>query len=62
MKAEIVENKYRKVLIATQRAKQIRRGAHPLVNLPGAKPIRVALEEVDQGLIAFEIEPEVKPV
>ncbi|MGH9845728.1 MAG: DNA-directed RNA polymerase subunit omega [Blastocatellia bacterium] len=54
MKASIIENKYRKVLVVTLRAKQIKKGAHPLVQVPGMRATRVALEEVDRGLIAFE--------
>ena len=52
-----IENKYLKVLVVTQRAKQIRNNARPLVELPNARATRVALEEVDQGLIAFEFIP-----
>ena len=54
MKAEIIENKYRKVLVATLRAKQIKKGAYPLIQIPGMKATRIAIEEVDRGLVAFE--------
>lgn len=53
----IIENKYLKVLVVTQRAKQIRNNARPLVELPNARATRVALEEVGQGLIAYEFIP-----
>ena len=53
----VVENKYLKVLVVTQRAKQIRNNARPLVEMPNARATRVALEEVEQGLIAFEFIP-----
>ena len=55
--SNIVDSKYRKVLVATQRAKQIQRGARPRVDMPGAKPIRIAIEEVECGLIGFELTP-----
>lgn len=55
MKAEIIDNKYRKVLVAALRAKQIQRGAHPLVRVPSMKATRLAIEEVEQGLISFEL-------
>ena len=55
--SNIVDSKYRKVLVATQRAKQLQRGARPRVDMPGAKPIRIAIEEVECGLIHFELTP-----
>ena len=50
-----VDSKYRKILIAAKRSKQIQNGARPRVHLPNAKPTRVALTEIDRGLINFEI-------
>ncbi|NOT60022.1 MAG: DNA-directed RNA polymerase subunit omega [Acidobacteria bacterium] len=50
-----VDSKYRKVLIAAKRSKQLQRGARPRVNVPNAKPTRIALEELDRGLINFEL-------
>ena len=50
-----VDSKYRKVLIAAKRSKQLQRGARPRVNIPNAKPTRIALEELDRGLINFEL-------
>jgi DNA-directed RNA polymerase subunit omega len=50
-----IDSKYRKILIAAKRSKQLQRGAKPRVNLPNAKPTRIALEEVEQGLIDFEV-------
>jgi DNA-directed RNA polymerase omega subunit len=53
----IVDSKYRKVLVAAQRAHQLQRGARPRLDMPGAKPIRIAIEEVECGLIGFELTP-----
>ena len=55
MKANIIDNKYRKVLVAAQRAKQIQKGARPLVQVPGMRATTIALEEVKRGLINFEV-------
>jgi DNA-directed RNA polymerase subunit omega len=52
-----IDSNYRKILIAAKRAKQLMKGARPRVNLPDAKPTRIALEEVERGLINFEIAP-----
>lgn len=54
-KAPAVDSKYRRVLIAAKRSKQLQRGARPRVNLPNAKPTRVALAEIENGLVNFEL-------
>jgi DNA-directed RNA polymerase subunit omega len=52
-----IDSKYRKILIAARRSKQIQKGARPRVQLADAKPTRIALEEVDRGLVSFEVLP-----
>ena len=54
MKGDMGNNKFLKVLITAQRAKQLHKGAHPLVQNSGRRATRVALEEVERGLIDFE--------
>ncbi len=49
------DSKYRKILIAAKRSKQIQNGARPRVSLPNAKPTRIALAEIERGLIHYEI-------
>jgi DNA-directed RNA polymerase subunit omega len=55
----IGDNRFLKVLIAAQRAKQIHRGARPLVQNSNKRATRIALEEVERGLISFEHMPQV---
>ena len=51
-----IDSKYRKILIAAKRSKQIQKGAMPRIKMTtSVKPTRVALEEVERGLIGFEI-------
>ncbi len=52
-----IDSKYRLVLIAAQRAKQLQKGALPRVNLDPrkTKPTVIALEEIKQGKIKFKI-------
>jgi DNA-directed RNA polymerase subunit omega len=50
-----IDSKYRKILIAAKRSKQIQKGAQPRVNLANSKATRIALEEVERGLISFEV-------
>ncbi|MBL8204683.1 MAG: DNA-directed RNA polymerase subunit omega [Blastocatellia bacterium] len=60
MKYTLEKNKYRIVLLAAQRAKQLQHGARQRVNLTGAKSTRIALTEIQQGLIGFDFTPDVK--
>ncbi|MCI0665613.1 MAG: DNA-directed RNA polymerase subunit omega [Acidobacteria bacterium] len=55
LKHSSIDSKYRKILIAAKRSKQIQKGARPRLNLPDSKPTRVALEEVENGLVNFEV-------
>ncbi len=55
MKTLTIDSKYRKILIAAKRSKQIQKGARPRVNLVNSKPTRIALEEVERGLVNFEV-------
>ena len=51
-----IDSKYRLILVAAQRSKQLQRGARPRVELDVQrhKPTRVALEEVNRGMVNFE--------
>ena len=53
--ATAIDSKYRKILIAAKRSKQLQKGARQRVEMANSKPTRIALEEVDKGLINFEI-------
>ncbi|HZS06839.1 MAG TPA: DNA-directed RNA polymerase subunit omega [Blastocatellia bacterium] len=60
MKESIIENKYCKVIAAAQRARQIQKGARTRLQMPGVRATRIALEEIEQGLISFSFKPEEK--
>jgi DNA-directed RNA polymerase subunit omega len=55
----IGDNRFLKVLIAAQRAKQLHKGARPLIQNSNTRATRIALEEVERGLINFERLPQV---
>jgi DNA-directed RNA polymerase subunit K/omega len=57
MKTDNKDNKYRKVLVMAQRAKQLQNGARPRVSIPGSRATRIAREEVEQRLIDFDYVP-----
>ncbi|HSF22814.1 MAG TPA: DNA-directed RNA polymerase subunit omega [Blastocatellia bacterium] len=49
-----VDSKYRLVLLAAKRCKQLQRGAKPRVNNATKKNTQVALEEVRRGLVQYQ--------
>ena len=53
-----IDSKYRLIIVAAKRSKQLQRGAHPRVEIDPQKhkPTRVALEEVLRGKVPFSIE------
>ena len=55
-----VDSKYRLVLLAARRSKQIQKGAKPRLQTPAKKPTRIALEEVQRGLVPYQQVP--KPI
>ncbi len=50
------DSKYRKIILAAQRSKQIQRGADPRVemDLRKSKSTRIAMRELDEGKIKYE--------
>lgn len=50
-----IDSKYRLVLLAAKRSKQLQRGAKPRIISMAKKTTRVALEEVQRGLIQYQI-------
>ncbi len=51
---EQVDNKYALVIIAAKRARQIKDGVLPLVDIDSTNPVSVALEEVATGKVSVE--------
>jgi len=54
---EHVDSKYRLVIVAAKRAKQVNRGGAPLVQARSLKPTYQALEEIATGKLNYEMEP-----
>ncbi len=54
-----IDSKYRKIILAAQRSKQIQRGATPRVDMDPrkSKSTRIAMKEIDAGKVDFEITP-----
>lgn len=52
-----VDNKYALVMAAAKRARQLKDGALPLVDIDSANPVSVALEEIATGRVRVEESP-----
>jgi DNA-directed RNA polymerase subunit omega len=52
---ENIGSKYRFIIIAAERAKQLQNKAKPKIKAKSAKSAYIAIREVEQGLISFEI-------
>lgn len=52
-----IDSKYRMILLAAQRSKQLQRNATPRVNMDPrkTKPTRIAMEELKQQKVRFKI-------
>jgi len=55
-----VDSKYRLIILAAKRSKQLQRGATPRIEIDPQKhkPTRIALEEVMRGRVHFAIKEE----
>ena len=53
-----IDSKYRLIILAAKRSKQLQRGARPRIDIDAMKHknTRIALEEVMQGRVNFTIE------
>jgi DNA-directed RNA polymerase omega subunit len=58
--AQEVDSKYRLIILAAKRSKQLQRGASPRIEIDPQKhkPTRIALEEVMRGRVQFDIKEE----
>lgn len=49
------DSNYRYVLVAARRARQIQNGARPVVETHSRKPCRIAEEEIQAGMVKWEV-------
>lgn len=52
-----IDSKFRFILVAAKRARQLQAGARPMVQSSSKKVTRIAQHEVDAGLVPFELGP-----
>lgn len=58
---ERIGSKYRFIIIAAERAKQLQNNAKPKIKTKSTKPAYIAMKEVEADLIEFEIPPSDAP-
>jgi DNA-directed RNA polymerase omega subunit len=54
---ESIGSKYRFIILAAERAKQLQSNARPKLKTRSTKPAYVAMQEIEQDLVSFEILP-----
>jgi len=52
-----IDSKYRFIILAAKRAKQLLKGAKPKFETRSKSPVRIAQAEVRRGLVEYEIIP-----
>lgn len=57
--SEKVDCRYTLVVEASKRARQLLEGAQPLIDPKNMKPLKIAVEEIDRGLLTYERDPEI---
>ncbi len=57
IQAPEIDSKYRLIILAAKRSKQLQRGARPRIEIDPVKhkPTRIALEEVMRGKVNFSV-------
>lgn len=58
---ESIGSKYRFIIVAAERAKQLQNNAKPKIKTKSTKPAYIAMRELEEGLLSFEIEDPVEP-
>jgi DNA-directed RNA polymerase subunit omega len=54
---EDIGSKYRFIIIAAERAKQLQNNARPKLKTKSTKPAFIAMRELEEGLVHYEILP-----
>lgn len=56
-----IGSKYRFIIVAAERAKQLQNNAKPKIKTKSTKPAYIAMRELEEDLLSFEIEDPVEP-
>ena len=58
---EKIGSKYRFIIVAAERAKQLQNNAKPKVKTKSTKPAYIAMKELEEDMLMYEIEEPVAP-
>lgn len=58
---EKIGSKYRFIIVAAERAKQLQNNAKPKLKSKSTKPAFIAMKELEDDLLSFDIEEPVEP-
>jgi DNA-directed RNA polymerase omega subunit len=58
---ESIGSKYRFIILAAERAKQLQNNARPKIKTRSTKPAYIAMKELEANALSFEILPAVEP-
>lgn len=58
---ENIDSKFRFIIIAAERAKQLQGNARPRIATKSTKPTYIAMQEVLHGLVRYEVLKEERP-
>jgi DNA-directed RNA polymerase subunit omega len=58
---EKIGSKYRFIIVAAERAKQLQNNAKPKIKTKSTKPAYIAMKELEEDLLSYEIETPVQP-
>jgi DNA-directed RNA polymerase omega subunit len=58
---ERIGSKYRFIIIAAERAKQLQNNAKPKLKTRSTKPAYIAMRELEEDLLSYELLPVVEP-
>lgn len=50
-----IDSKFRFILVAAERAKQLQNGAPPMINSKSRKPAFIAVKETEAGLVPWSL-------
>ena len=55
-----VDCRYTLVVMAAKRARQLVDGAQPLIDPKDMKPLKIAVEEINRGLLTYQRDPDLE--
>ncbi len=55
-----IDSKFRYIIVAAKRTRQLQAGSKPMVGGQGRKFTRIAMEEVSAGMVKFDLTEETK--